>query len=89
MTGLEKMKTKIILSFTSAVDPADFFQSSAQAQALPAPQVQFGGTEDYETEGKQWTRYKLGVRRVPKLCPRRGLKLMPRSSQLIIGGDVK
>jgi hypothetical protein len=30
-----------------------------KAQALPTPQVQFGGTEDYETEGKQWTRYKL------------------------------
>lgn len=31
----------------------------AEAQALPTPQVEFGGTEDYEAQGKQWTRYKL------------------------------
>jgi hypothetical protein len=27
----------------------------------------------------------LGVRRLPKLCPRRGLNLKPRSRQFIIG----
>ena len=32
---------------------------NASAQALPAPQVVFGGTEDYEANGKQWTKYKL------------------------------
>jgi hypothetical protein len=34
---------------------------SVEAQALPAPQVVFGGTEDYETGGKQWTKYKLAL----------------------------
>ena len=29
------------------------------AQGLPTPQVVFGGAEDYEANGKQWTRYKL------------------------------
>ena len=32
---------------------------SVSAQALPTPQLKFGGTEDYEANGKQWTRYKL------------------------------
>jgi hypothetical protein len=26
---------------------------------MPTPQLKFGGTEDYEANGKQWTRYKL------------------------------
>lgn len=34
----------------------------AEAQALPTPQVEFGGTEDYEVAGKQWTKYKLALR---------------------------
>ena len=32
-----------------------------EAQALPAPQVKFGGTEDYVANGQQWTRYRLAV----------------------------
>lgn len=31
----------------------------ASAQVLPTPQLKFGGTEDYEANGKQWTKYKL------------------------------
>ncbi|MDX6303151.1 MAG: hypothetical protein QOI77_120 [Blastocatellia bacterium] len=31
------------------------------AQPLPAPQVVFGGTEDYEAQGKQWTKYRLAL----------------------------
>jgi hypothetical protein len=32
-----------------------------QAQNLPTPQVVFAGTEDYEANGQQWTRYKLAL----------------------------
>ena len=31
----------------------------AAAQALPTPQLKFGGTEDYEANGKRWTKYNL------------------------------
>lgn len=33
----------------------------AAAQALPTPQAKFAGTEEYEAQGKQWTRYKLAL----------------------------
>jgi len=33
----------------------------AAAQALPTPQAKFTGTEEYEAQGKQWTRYKLAL----------------------------
>jgi hypothetical protein len=33
----------------------------AAAQALATPQAKFAGTEEYEAQGKQWTRYKLAL----------------------------
>jgi hypothetical protein len=42
-----------VLTFTQA--------RGVEAQPLPTPQVKFAGTEDYEANGQQWTRYKLAL----------------------------
>lgn len=54
-----KTKTSFMSSLLLAmlILPATF----VQAQTLPAPQLVFAGTEDYQTNGKQWTRYKLAL----------------------------
>jgi hypothetical protein len=51
------------LLVTFAVAAAFTFASArgAAAQALPTPQAKFAGTEEYEAQGKQWTRYKLAL----------------------------
>jgi hypothetical protein len=55
------MKNRIILSLGLLLMLAALFQSPAQAQALPTPHLVFAGTEDYEANGRQWTRYKLAL----------------------------
>jgi len=55
------MKTKTILRVVLLLMVAALSPSSAQAQNLPLPQVKFAGTEDYEANGQQWTKYKLVI----------------------------
>lgn len=55
------MKTRTILSVGLLLMLAALSQSSVQAQSLPAPEVKFSGTENYEANGQQWTKYKLVV----------------------------
>ncbi len=55
------MKIKTIFSFGLLIALAVLFQSSAQAQALPTPQIKFTKAENFESSGKQWIRYRLAV----------------------------
>ncbi len=55
------MKAKLILSFSLLLMFGILSRASAQAQGLPTPQLKFAGTEDYEANGQQWTRYKLAL----------------------------
>jgi hypothetical protein len=55
------MKNRIIFSLGLLFMLAALSQSPAQAQTLPTPQLVFAGTEDYEANGQQWTRYKLAL----------------------------
>ncbi|CAN5611002.1 hypothetical protein BH20ACI4_BH20ACI4_05970 [soil metagenome] len=55
------MKIKTIFSFGLLIALAVLFQSSAQAQTLPTPQIKFTKAESYEANGKQWIRYILAI----------------------------
>jgi len=54
------IQTKVTLFMFAALAMLTFATArGVEAQTLPAPQIEFGGTEDYEAGGKQWTRYQL------------------------------
>ena len=55
------MKTTIVRSLGLLLMLAALSSSSAQAQNLPFAQVKFSGTEDYEANGQQWTKYNLVI----------------------------
>jgi hypothetical protein len=55
------MKTMTEVCFGLLLMLASLSPSSAQTQNLPAPQLKFAGTEDYEANGQQWTKYKLVI----------------------------
>src|SRR6476620_7841085 len=55
------MKTKTSFVFSLLLVMASLSPAFAQALSLPTPQLVSAGTEDYEANGKQWTRYKLAL----------------------------
>ena len=55
------MKTKTSFVFGLLLVMASLSPAFAQGLNLPTPQLVFAGTEDYEANGKQWTRYKLAL----------------------------
>ncbi|MEO7970526.1 MAG: CARDB domain-containing protein [bacterium] len=55
------MKTKTSFIFGLLLVLVTLPATLGQAQTLPTPQLVFAGTEDYEANGKQWTRYKLAL----------------------------
>jgi hypothetical protein len=55
------MKIKTAVSFGWVLVILTLYATFVQAQKLPTPQLVFAGTEDYEANGQQWTRYKLAL----------------------------
>jgi len=55
------MKTKAGGIFGLLLVIVTLSSTFVQAQTLPTPQLVFAGTEDYEANGQQWTKYKLAL----------------------------
>ena len=58
-TMLSQRRAVLLLALVALTVLGSASIRHAAAQALPTPQLKFNGTEDYEANGKQWTKYNL------------------------------